>query len=293
MKILLLGNTGQLGSELAELLPQIGHLSALDYPKIDMADKKSIRAALDKTNPQLIINATAYTAVDRAERDPKLAEAINAQGVGLLAAESKKRNAFLVHYSTDYVFDGRKGSPYIEEDPATPLNIYGASKRRGEEAILNTGGDYLIFRTSWVYSLRNQSGFVQKVLRWSRQHETLRIVDDQISNPTWARMLAETTLRVLTAGIDNLREKTGLYHLAGIDFCSRFTWATEILKLDPRKNEQKTRKILPAKNTDFPTPALRPTFSALDCSLFQKTFNIRLPSWKESLTQAMDKAKEA
>ena len=292
MKILLLGKTGQLGSELAERLPKLGQLVAIDYPQFDMAQEDSIRAILDATAPNLIVNATAYTAVDRAERDPELAEAINARGVALLAAESRKRDAFLVHYSTDYVFDGEKGSPYTEEDAVNPLGVYGASKRHGEEAILHAGGDYLIFRTSWVYSLRNQSGFVQKVLRWSRQHEKLRIVDDQISNPTWATMLAETTLRVLSTERELLNEKSGLYHLAGADFCSRYAWAKEILALDSRKDEQKAQEILPAKSDDFPTPAKRPAFSALNCDLFQKTFGIQLPAWRESLTQAMREQKQ-
>ena len=287
MKILLLGNTGQLGSELAERLPQLGDLTALDYPQIDMADADEIRAVVDAVSPNLIVNATAYTAVDEAEREFELAEAINARGVAILAEESRKKNALLVHYSTDYVFDGRKGSPYLENDPVNPLSVYGRSKLHGEEAIKNEDGNYLIFRTSWVYSLRNQSGFVQKALAWSRQHETLRIVDDQISNPTWATMLAEVTLQVLEKGADYIEERKGLYHLAGAGFCSRFEWAKEILALDPKKNEQKTREILPAKSADFPTPAQRPTFSALNVDFFQETFGIKIPNWRESLQRAI------
>ncbi len=166
MKILLLGNTGQLGSELNELLPQLGDLTALDYPQMDMADEDGLRALLREISPNLIVNATAYTAVDEAERDVELAEAINARGVRHLAEYARKKDALLIHYSTDYVFDGEKGSPYIESDSPNPLSVYGRSKLHGEEVIKAVDGNYLIFRTSWVYSLRNQSGFVQKSLQW-------------------------------------------------------------------------------------------------------------------------------
>jgi dTDP-4-dehydrorhamnose reductase len=293
MKILLLGNTGQLGSEMAELLPSLGSLTALDYPQIDLADAESVRTAVDAVLPNLIVNATAYTAVDQAERDPELAEAINARGVAVLAEEAKKKDAFLIHYSTDYVFDGKQGRPYTEKDAVNPLSVYGRSKLHGEEAVIHAGGQYLIFRTSWVYSLRNESGFVKKVLHWSRQHERLRIVDDQISNPTWAKMLAKTTLILLAKGTDYLRERTGLYHLAAANFCSRFEWANEILSLDPEKETQKAREILPAKSSEFPTPAQRPAFSALNCDLFQKTFEMQLPAWQESLRLAMTNPKKA
>ena len=291
MKILLLGNIGQLGSELLELLPQHGELVALDYPQVDMASADNIRAVLHEVNPDVIFNATAYTAVDQAEKEAELVEAINAAGVALLAKEAYQRNALLIHYSTDYVFDGKKGSPYIENDLTNPLSVYGQSKLHGEEIIQAEDGNYLIFRTSWVYSLRNQSGFVQKALQWSRQHETLRIVDDQISNPTWAKMLAETSVAALAKGIDYIEERKGLYHLAGSGFCSRLEWTKEILALDPKKDEQKTKEILPAKSADFPTPAQRPTFSALNSSLFQKTFDINIPDWRESLQLAMTDAR--
>ncbi len=201
MKILLLGSTGQLGSELDLLLPTLGEVIALDYPQIDLADEEGMRVRVREIAPNLIVNATAYTAVDRAERDSELAERINARGAGLLAEEALKNDALLIHYSTDYVFDGKKGVPYTEKDQTNPLSVYGSSKLHGEEEIQQVNGQYLIFRTSWVYSLRNESGFVKKALQWSRQHETLKIVDDQISNPTWARMLAETTIQVLEKGL--------------------------------------------------------------------------------------------
>ena len=286
MKILLLGNTGQLGSELNEILPRFGELHAFDYPQIDLADADGMRALIREIAPDLIYNATAYTAVDRAETDVELAEAINAQGARLLAEEAAKLDALLVHYSTDYVFDGEKGAPYLESDATNPLSVYGSSKLHGEQEIASVAGSYLIFRTSWVYSLRNESGFVKKVLGWARKNETLAIVDDQISSPTWARTLADLSTDILEAGLPTLKEKTGLYHLCGKGYISRYGWAKEILALDPVKEEQTVTEMRTAKSSDFPVPADRPTFSALDCSLFEKTFNVKIPAWQESLQKA-------
>ena len=291
MKILLLGNTGQLGSELNEILPKFGEVKAFDYPEVDMADEGRIREVFQDFSPDMVYNATAYTAVDRAESDIELAEAINGRGAGILADECVKANALLIHYSTDYVFDGEKGSAYLENDTPNPLSVYGSSKLHGDEEIAAVGGSYLIFRPSWVYSLRNESGFVKKVLGWARKHEKLSIVDDQISNPTWARMLAELSTEILHEGSPALKAKTGLYHLAGKNHVSRYGWAKEILALDPVKEEQIVKEILPAKSADFPVPAQRPTFSALDCSLFEKTFRLKIPAWQESLAAAFSAEK--
>jgi dTDP-4-dehydrorhamnose reductase len=286
MKLLLLGNTGQLGWELQRTLQPLGVVVALDYPEINMADASNIRKTLQEHRPDVIINATAYTAVDKAESEPELAEAINATGPGVLAEEARKLKAVLVHYSTDYVFDGKKGAPYIETDLPNPLNVYGLSKLHGEQAIQQVGGAYLILRTSWVYSLR-QGGFVNKVLEWARRQEPLRMVTDQVSNPTWCRMLAEITAQVLARGEDYACESAGLYHLAGSGFASRFEWAKLILELDPKKSEQRVREILPALTSDFPTPAQRPLFSALDCSRFLAAFGLKLPHWKSAMQLAL------
>jgi dTDP-4-dehydrorhamnose reductase len=264
----------------------------LDYPTVDLSDSAGLRELIRNTKPDIIINAAAYTNVDKAELEPELARAINAIGPGVLAEEAKKINAVLVHYSTDYVFDGTKGSPYIETDITNPLNIYGQTKLEGEQAIQSVGGAYLILRTSWVYSMR-QGGFVSKVLQWARQQEVLRVVDDQISSPTWARMLAEATALVLAQGRDDpagyISEKAGLYHLAGSGACSRYEWAQAILELDPKKSEHKVQQLLPAKSSQFPTPAERPLVSVLDCGKFERVFGLRLPEWGESLQLAMDK----
>src|SRR5574341_1956224 len=163
---------------------------------------------------------------------------VNGSAPGVLAEEAKALKALFIHYSTDYVFDGMKGTPYTEEDVPNPINMYGRSKLAGEQAIRSAGGAYLILRTAWVYSARRDS-FVTKVLQWARHHETLRIVDDQISNPTWARMLAEITGLILAHGIEYIEERKELYHLAGSDFASHFEWARQILEFDPNRREQK------------------------------------------------------
>ncbi len=288
MKILLLGNTGQLGWELQRCLPPLGDVHGLDYPQIDLANPETLREVIRAYKPDTIVNSTAYTAVDVAESKSDLAYAINAKASAVMAEEAKALNATLIHYSTDYVFDGAKGSTYVETDATNPLNVYGASKLAGEQAIQSVAGSYLIFRTAWVYSLRRDS-FVTKTLQWARQNETLRLVDDQISNPTWARMLAETTAQVLARGGDYIRERAGLYHLAGDGFASRLEWARLVLELDPNRHEQMVKEILPAPTSDFPTPATRPLFSALNCDRFTSTFGLRLPSWESTLRMAMDR----
>ena len=291
-KILQIGTNGQVGWELLRTCSPLGELIGLDYPTVDLSDSAGLRELIRNTKPDIIINAAAYTNVDKAEIEPELARAINAIGPGVLAEEAKKINAVLIHYSTDYVFDGTKGSPYIETDVTNPLNIYGQTKLEGEEAIQSVGGAYLILRTSWVYSMR-QGGFVTKVLQWAREQDTLRVVDDQISSPTWARKLAEATALVLAQGWDDpagyISEKAGLYHLAGSGACSRYEWAQAILELDPKKSEQKVRQLLPAKSSQFPTPAERPLVSVLDSRKFAQIFGLRLPEWRESLQLAMDK----
>jgi len=286
LNLLLLGCTGQLGWELQRCLQPLGAVAACDYPKINMADAAGIRKKVRECQPDVIINATAYTAVDKAESQPELAEAINGRGPGVLAEEARRQKTVLIHYSTDYVFDGMKNKLYVESDSPNPLNVYGATKLHGEQAVLQVGGDYLILRTSCVYSLR-QGGFVNKVLEWARQQDTLRMATDQFGNPTWCRMLAEITAQLLTRGVAYIRDRTGLYHLAGDGFASRYEWAKTILEFDPKKNEQIVTGVIPALTADFPTPAHRPLFSALDCTHFFNTFGLQLPDWKVALQLAL------
>jgi dTDP-4-dehydrorhamnose reductase len=290
MRILLLGKYGQLGWELHRCLGPLGEVIALDYPEIDLSLPDQALQAVRQAKPQVIVNASAYTAVDRAESEPHIAQAINARTPGALADEARRCGAALIHYSTDYVFDGSQRQPYVESDAPNPLGVYGQSKLDGERAVQGAAGAYLILRTSWVYSLRRDS-FVTKVLQWSRQQTSLRIVSDQVGNPTWARMLAEATAQLLAkAGPDYygwLEAHSGLYHLAGSGFTSRLEWCKAVLRLDPQRDQQTAHQVLPAYTRDFPTPAQRPLFSALDCDLFSRTFGLRLPDWEQALQLAM------
>ncbi len=297
MKILLLGKNGQLGWELQRTLAPLGSVVALDFEELNLEDFDAVRRTIRELHPQVIVNASAYTAVDRAEREPEKAHAINGKIPGILAEECAALNAALIHFSTDYVFDGTKGATYTEEDTPNPLSVYGRSKLAGEQAIQSVGGAYLILRTSWVYALTTSAGslrrdsFVSKVLSWARQQEVLHIVDDQIGNPTWARMLAEAT-SLVCAKADNdisdwLSERRGVYHLAGNGFASRLEWARLILELDPNRGEQVVKEILPSLTSDYPTPAQRPLFSAMNCDRFLSTFHFNLPGWETALRLAM------
>lgn len=285
-RILLLGKNGQLGWELQRTLPALGFVTAIDYEDVDFLDPVALREAVRGLVPQIIVNAAAYTDVDGAEGESQRAEAINAAAPGLLAEEAKKLGAILIHYSTDYVFDGTKGAPYFEGDRPNPLNVYGVSKLAGEQAVQAVGGFHVILRTAWVYSRRGK-GFVQKVLEWARQSQTMRIVNDQVSNPTWARTLAEATARMMVPGLNHVREHVGLYHLAGEGYASRFEWAKSVLELDPRRGQQVVQRLLPAATSEFPTPARRPLFSALDCQKFRQTFGLQLPPWRIALHTAL------
>ena len=292
--ILLFGKKGQLGSVLREKLKN-SHLKAYDYPEIDFNHPEQVKELIRYLKPELIINAAAFTAVDLAEKDRSIAMNINGYSVGAIAEGAKEIGAGLIHYSTDYVFDGKKQNLYKENDQPNPINVYGESKLLGEKKIIETGDVFLIFRLSWVYSITHPS-FVTKVLEWSRNYETLKIVDDQISNPTWANMVAEKTVELIERGEENwpdfIQQNHGIYHLPGKGAVSRYDWAKTILELDPFKHQQIAKKLLPAKSDDFDNLALRPNNSGLDCTKFEKTFNIDIPHWQKALEEAMAGARE-
>lgn len=291
MKILLFGKNGQLGWELQRTLTTLGEITALDYPEIDLAKTDSLREVIRSFSPKLIVNAAAYTNVDKAESEPEAAWFVNAAAPGVMAEEAHRLKASLIHYSTDYVFDGKKGSSYVETDTPNPINVYGKTKFDGERNVQDVGGSYLIFRTSWVYSLR-QGGFVAKVLQWARYQTTLKIVSDQVGSPTWARLLAEASTQVIAQGRNDpvgfINEKAGLYHLAGSGSASRYEWAKTILELDPRRKEQVVKELLEVPSSEFSTPAQRPMFSALNCKKFFGAMKFQLPEWKIALALAMD-----
>ena len=290
MKILLLGKHGQLGWELQRTLAPLGSVVALGRADLDLAEAEQILDVVRRELPQVIVNAAAYTAVDKAEEEPELAMAVNATALGILAEEADRQGAALLHYSTDYVFDGTKGAPYVEADRPNPINQYGKSKLAGERAIEQVGGAYLILRTSWVYSLRRDS-FVTKVLAWARSQATLHVVAHQVGSPTWCRMLAEVTALMLAKGgkdvVGWLSERKGVYHLAGKGAVSRFDWARAVLDLDPNPEQHSVKEVSPARAEEFPTPARRPAYSALSCDRFESVFGLSVPDWRWSLRLAM------
>jgi dTDP-4-dehydrorhamnose reductase len=290
MRILLLGKTGQLGWELQRTLAPLGEISALGPDELNLTELDALARLIHEKHPQVIVNASAYTAVDRAEGQVDLAMRLNAQAPAVMAEAARALNSTLIHFSTDYVFDGEKDSAYTEEDPTNPLNVYGLSKLNGEQAIVQAGCSHLILRTSWVYSLRGDS-FVSKTLAWARQQETMRIVADQVGSPTWARMLAEITAAILAQSMsapqDYLSERSGIYHLGGSGGVSRLDLARAILRFDPRAEEQKVRSLEAASTADFPTPARRPLRTSLNCSRFEAMFGLQIPNWEESLGLAM------
>ncbi|HUF39917.1 MAG TPA: dTDP-4-dehydrorhamnose reductase [Anaerolineales bacterium] len=291
MKILIIGKNGQLGWELERSLAVLGEVVAVARPEIDLSNPESTAGWVRRVEPDVVVNAAAYTDVDGAERETGAARAVNARAPGVLAAETERLGSALIHYSTDFVFDGEKREPYRETDPTRPLGVYGRTKLEGEQAVAAAGGAGLIFRTAWVYSLRRPS-FVTRVLEWARRSPELRIVTDQTGSPTWCRTLAQATARVIAMGGPDpagfLRERHGLYHVACDGAASRAEWARAILRGDPHPEEQLAKVVIPALTSDFPSPAMRPAYSVLDCTKFADVFGFRLPPWEEALGLAME-----
>lgn len=282
MKILLTGVKGQVGWELRRALAPLGRVVAVDRAQLDLADPDAIRAQVRALSPQLIVNPAAYTAVDRAESEPEQARAINAIAPAILAEEARNCGAILVHYSTDYVFDGAKPGPYIEDDPPAPLNVYGATKWEGEQAIRASGARHLILRTSWVYGTRGQN-FLLTMQRLMRERAALRIVDDQVGAPTWSRLIAEATALILAQCFSPARgadrpEPWGTYHLTSGGETSWYGFAQAIAELGGFST-----RLEPIPSSDYPTPARRPANSRLDNGKLWRSFGIRLPHWREAL----------
>jgi len=290
IRLLLLGKNGQVGEELNRSLAPLGEVFAYGDGEFDLTQIDQMLEIVQDIKPNVIVNAAAYTAVDQAEVYPEIAMAANGTAPGALAEKARSMHIVLIHYSTDFVFDGRKGEPYNEADQPNPLSLYGKSKLAGERAIQDIGDSYLILRTSWVYSIGHDN-FVTKVLKWSRTHQEMHVVDDKVGSPTWARTLANVTANVLESNQEVysfIKEQSGIYHIAGEGAVSRYDWAKEILRLDPHPEEQVIQALIRAKSEDFTTPAIRPAFSALDSTSIQQTFGIQLLGWKEYLRQAMN-----
>jgi dTDP-4-dehydrorhamnose reductase len=275
-RILLTGANGQVGWELKTSLAPLGEVIALDRQGLDLADPDRIVAVVRDLKPALIVNAAAYTAVDRAESEPSLAQAINGRAPGILAEEAKRLGARLVHYSTDYVFDGSKDSPYSEADVTAPLNVYGETKLAGEDAIRAVGAEHLILRTSWVYGRRGQN-FLLTMQRLAKEREELRVVADQIGAPTWSRTIAATTAQTLA----HPDRPCGLFHLTAGDSTSWHGFAAAILAQGGYRG-----RLLPIPSSEYPLPAKRPANSRLDCSRL-RALGIALPTWQQALAECL------
>ena len=292
MTILLIGKNGQVGWELQRTLAALAPIVAVDFPEIDLLNSDAIRTLVERTSPNLIVNAAAYTAVDQAESEAEVAMAINATAPGILAEAAKARNIPLVHYSTDYVYNGEGTVAYREDNATGPLGVYGQSKLAGDNAIEATGCAHFIFRTSWVYGMRGKN-FLLTMLRLAREKEELAIVGDQIGAPTWSRLIAEVTAFALTRCWDNTKgdlglwEKRGVYHLAPSGETSWYGFAEAIFREDPRKEEQVLKQLRSIKTEDYPTPAKRPANSRLNCNKLQETFGLHLHPWETSLQLAI------
>ena len=287
MNILLTGSGGQLGWELSRVLAPLGELAAFDRARLDLADAAGIRSALREIKPGIIVNAAAYTAVDRAQSEPEAAFAINTRAPGILGDEARRLSALLIHYSTDYVFDGTRPQPYTEDDLPNPINVYGASKLEGERAIAASGARYWIFRTSWVYAPRGKN-FLLTMLRLAREGKPLRVVADQFGAPTSAAMLARATAQALSMRPREQNEEehpaaappSGIYHMSAAGRTSWHGFACAILRefgyADP---------VAPLATLEFPTPARRPANSVLDNGRLAACFGIRMPVWETGLRE--------
>lgn len=280
MKILLLGKTGQVGFELHRVLSPLGTLVAPDRKAVDLLDERAVSECLTEVQPDLIVNAAAWTAVDAAEEQTEAAMRLNQELPGQLAAYAASNHCRLVHYSSDYVYPGTGTEPWTENSPTSPLNVYGRTKLAGDEAILSSGADFLIFRTSWVYSARGNN-FMKTMLRLAQSRSELSIVADQIGAPTPARLIAQVTALAIYSEL-----KSGTYHLAARGETSWHGFAREIFDVARAAEmslEVKPDCVHPIPTRDYPTPATRPLNSRLDVSKLERALNIRMPDWQPQL----------
>jgi dTDP-4-dehydrorhamnose reductase len=303
-QILLIGRTGQIGGDLMRLLPDVGTVVAPERDALDLSKPEHIRRAIAEARPHWIVNAAAYTAVDQAESDAVSARAINAVAPGVIAEEAQKLGAWLVHYSTDYVFDGVKKSPYVESDAANPLNVYGQTKLEGENVIRKSGAFHFILRTAWVYTTRGKN-FLLTVLRLATQQEELRIVCDQIGAPTWSREIASATEQIMRLTMQKqtdrtLQELSGTYHMTAsgdtnwADFARATLEETSALPKNDRWLSTVTntkpliaRRVTSISTAEYPTAARRPAYSVLSNARLSAAFGISLPDWRTQLKSAL------
>ena len=276
--ILVTGAGGQIGFEVARLLEPHGDVIAADRAALDLAEPDAIVAAVRGAKPKLIVNAGAYTAVDRAESEAAIARAVNGRAPGILAEEAKRAGALLIHYSTDYVFDGKRTTPYPEDASTAPLNVYGQTKLEGEHAVAAAGRHSLVFRTSWVYGLRGRN-FLLTVRRLAAERDEISIVSDQIGVPNWSRALAEATVRIVAGGLASAAERAGLYHLSATGSASWHEFAQAIV------GDAKRPRVIPISTAEYPTPARRPAYGVLATQRFETTFGFGLADWREAFAR--------
>ena len=287
MKILVTGKNGQVGHALIDSLAGLGEVIALDRAQLDLADLDAVRHTVRSVVPDLIINAAAYTAVDQAETEVALAMRINGDAPGVLAEEAKKIGAALIHYSTDYVFDGSKVGAWTEDDSPAPLSVYGRSKLAGEQAIAATGVPHLILRTSWVYGLQGKN-FLLTMLRLAQTRPELSIVNDQFGAPTWSRTIAEATAQIVRQR-EKITQHSGVYHMSA---GGRTSWYGFAQKIFAHPSIQHKPLLHPIPTADYPLPARRPHNSELNTTKFQQTF-CSLPQWDEALAQCLQEFETA
>lgn len=284
--ILLFGANGQLGTKLNTLLTAKGTVRAIGHAELDLRDLPKLRTLILEANPSLIVNAAAYTAVDAAESDAENAQLVNAEAPRVMAEVARERNALLVHYSTDYVFDGTAHTPYTEESPVSPLGIYGASKHAGEQAVADSGVAHLILRTAWLYSNRGKN-FLNTMLRFAAERDELRVVNDQAGCPTYADLVADASVQMLDGMFvsGSLRtERCGLYHIASQGETTWWGFAQRIIEL---AGFGERVRVLPITTAEYPTPAKRPAYSVLSSAKIERVFGIRLPHWEEGLKRCL------
>lgn len=294
MRILLLGASGQVGWELQRALQPLGHVIGVRRNTAlltaDLARPESLRVALREIKPDVVVNAAAYTAVDKAEDESELAYAINAESLQVLAQESARLHAGLIHFSTDYVFDGAATLPYHEQDPVNPLSVYGRSKLAGEQAVVASSSAYAIFRTQWVYGTRGNN-FLLTMQRLARERSQLNVINDQFGAPTWCRLLAEATAGVLAQArgdpVGFLRERSGIYHLTCAGQCTWFDFASAIVARTAPAPGGALARVNAITTAEYPTKARRPAYAVLDNARFQSTFGLRLPDWQTGLELAL------
>ena len=291
MKILLLGKNGQLGWELSKRLLSLGDVVALDRSQCDLSTPEVIPKVIQEIKPDIVVNAAAYTAVDKAEEEEEAANIINGHSVAVLAEQAKKHHALLIHYSTDYVFDGLKSSPYTEEDTPCPINAYGRSKLLGEQAIQKSGVQYLIFRTSWVYAARGNN-FIKTMLRLASERDELKVISDQIGAPTSATLIADVTVEVIRQLTSKSQSKSisELYHLAASGETSWFGFARLLIEsaiLNGQHLKLSPDCVVPISTAEYTLPAKRPSNSRLDTTKLRADYRISIPKWEEQVEQTV------